>query len=111
MGRLEITSARGNQTVIQQNFNNVYNNYTTVRAETYNSEEESKEYERIISDRRRHYHHHSVHNSTIISHKKKAETHRHATEETKKKVNKQTKLFKSQRYNMRCERSRHEHNS
>ena len=86
-------------------------NNEVVKTKFTPSAEESKEYERIISDRRRHYHHHSVHNSTIISHKKKAETHRHATEETKKKVNKQTKHFKSQRYNMRCERSRHEHNS
>ena len=96
---------------MMMNWTAYYQNYTTIRAETYNTEEESKEYERITSNRRRHRNHKYTHITKINSHKKKAETHRHACEETKKRVDKQKKHLKKERYDLRCERSRHEHNS
>lgn len=96
---------------MMMNWTAYYSNYTNIRAQTYNSEEEYKEFERITSNRRRHKNHKETHITKINSHKKKAETHRHACEETKKKVDKQKKHYKKQRYDLRCERSRHEHNS
>lgn len=96
---------------IQNNYTNYYNNYTTIKAETFNSLEESREYEKYISNKRRHHNSKNVHITKINSHKKKAETHRHATETTKIKIDKQKKHYKSQRYNLRKEISRHEHNS